>query len=323
MAIRIRLAGTALARVRFAVSPLFETVMAADVLCRPGAHAVHLPWVSWARPRLNDVADLALLRAVVDDPVKPAYLMPVPDDRLPDLDAEVRRVRATTSEAVRRDLDRRGGRLQRELRELYTNPRTGLARLAAAIHACHRVLVLPYWPRIARVLEADITHRAGILATGGIEALFTGLHPEVAWADGELTLLRDRPHRPTTVDLTGRGLVMSPSAFAWPRTWTAIQPRAYGILRYPARGVGAIWEPGHPAPDAVAALIGRTRAALLGLLGAPATTGELARRLHVTPGAVSQHLNVLRDAGLVATHRTGRTVVHLRTATGDALLHPA
>ncbi|GAA4470488.1 ArsR/SmtB family transcription factor [Phytohabitans houttuyneae] len=321
MAIRIRLAGTALARVRFAVSPVFETVMAVDVLCRPGAHAVHLPWVSWARPRLHRIADLALLRALVDGDIKPAYLMPVPDDRMPDLAAELRRVRAATTAAVRADLDRREGRRPRELRELHADPRAGLARVVAAIRSCHEVLVAPYWPRVARVLEADIAHRAAILAGGGIEGVFADLHPEVAWADGELLLRRDRPHPPTTVDLTGRGLLMSPSAFAWPRTWTDVRPRADGILRYPVRGVAAIWEPGTPAPDALAALIGRTRAALLVALAAPATTGELATRLAVTPGAVSQHLAVLRDAGLVTTSRAGRTVLHLRTAAGDALSH--
>ncbi len=323
MAVRIQLAGTALARVRFATSPVFETVMAVDVLRQPGAHAVHLPWVTRARPRLREVPHLALLQALLDHELKPAYLMPVPDDRMPDLDTELRWVRATPTAQVRGDLDRRGGRLPPPLRDLHTEPRVGLTRVVTAIRACHELLLAPHWPRITRLLEADITHRARILATGGIVAVFADLHRDVTWTDGELVLRGGhRAHHPVTIDLTGHGLILSPSVFAWPRTWTSTRPTGAGIVRYPARGIATIWETHEPAPDAIATLIGRTRAALLELLGAPATTAELATRLQVTPGAVSQHLNVLRDAGLVTTRRHGRAVIHLRTTQGDALLHP-
>jgi DNA-binding transcriptional ArsR family regulator len=109
--------------------------------------------------------------------------------------------------------------------------------------------------------------------------------------------------------------------FAWPYTWTETRPARAGIVRYPARGIATVWEDRPAAPDAIAALIGRTRADLLELLAAPATTGALAARLGVTAGAVSQHLNVLRAAGLVATRRDGRAVVHMRTMRGDALVH--
>jgi DNA-binding transcriptional ArsR family regulator len=60
---------------------------------------------------------------------------------------------------------------------------------------------------------------------------------------------------------------------------------------------------------------------MLALLGEPATTGDIADRLDVTAGAVSQHLGVLRAAGLVASRRDGRTLLHLRTERADALLH--
>ena len=37
----------------------------------------------------------------------------------------------------------------------------------------------------------------------------------------------------------------------------------------------------------------------------PLCVGELAERLGISPGAVSQHLRVLRDAGLVRAERRG------------------
>jgi hypothetical protein len=51
VAVHIQLAGTGLAKVRFAISPVFETVMALDSLSSPGA--VHLPWARWAQPLLG------------------------------------------------------------------------------------------------------------------------------------------------------------------------------------------------------------------------------------------------------------------------------
>jgi hypothetical protein len=315
MAIRIQLGGTELARVRFAVSPAYETVMALDVLRRPGVHAVHLPWARWARPRLTGVPDLDLLLPLVShDVIKPGFLIPAPDARMPDLDGELRRIRATPTRLVRAEISRLAGAQP-------ADPRAWLSRVAGALRRCHDAVIAPHWSRIARVLEADIAHRAGILATGGIETVFADLHPEVRWADGELVVHPYRsPAAPLRVRLRGAGLVLCPSAFCWPRVTAAVEPVTAGTLRYPARGVATLWETGQPAPDALAALIGRNRAALLAALGQPMTTALLAAQLDVTPGAVSQHLGVLRAAGLVATVRDGRAVLHLRTDLGDGLL---
>jgi hypothetical protein len=92
VAVWVRLAGVSLAKVRFAYSPVFETVMAVDGLRTPGAHAVHLPWVRWARERVGGIPGLDALPARLEGPRKPADLMPVPDVRMPDLDAELRQV---------------------------------------------------------------------------------------------------------------------------------------------------------------------------------------------------------------------------------------
>jgi hypothetical protein len=289
VAVRIQLAGTELARVRFAISPIFETVLAIDGLRVPGAHAVHLPWVTWARPKLAGIRDLALVFDLLEGRRKPAFLMPVPDERMPDLEAELRDVPA---------------------------------RIASVLRECHDVLVAPHWSRIVAVLEADIAYRARVLADGGVESVFAELHREVHWQDGELVLYPGlRPEEPITVDLHGHGLVLSPSAFCWPRAWAAIQPVTAGVVRYPARGIATLWEDREAAaPDGLAALIGRTRAGMLALLDAPATTSDLAARLGVTSGAISQHLGVLRGAGLVVTRRDGRTLLHLRTPRADTLL---
>jgi len=67
-------------------------------------------------------------------------------------------------------------------------------------------------------------------------------------------------------------------------------------------------------------LIGRTRAGLLAMLDGPLSTSELARRAGLSIGGVSRHLAVLREAGLVASHRRGHAIVHEPTALGLSLL---
>jgi DNA-binding transcriptional ArsR family regulator len=46
---------------------------------------------------------------------------------------------------------------------------------------------------------------------------------------------------------------------------------------------------------------GTRRAAIEALIAAPCASGDLARRLAVSPQALSRHLRVLRRAGLVST----------------------
>jgi len=70
-------------------------------------------------------------------------------------------------------------------------------------------------------------------------------------------------------------------------------------------------------------LLGRGRARLLHELASPLSTTELARRTGITAGGVSQHLTTLRAAGLVVTHRQGRSLLNTRTEVAEALLAAA
>ena len=89
---------------------------------------------------------------------------------------------------------------------------------------------------------------------------------------------------------------------------------------YPARGVALLWEEAAPAPEALAKVLGRSRAALLADLDAPRTTTDLAQRLDMTPGGVSQHLSALKDSGFVTARRNGRAVLYCRSELADQLV---
>ena len=302
-----------LGRVRFAISPLFEIAASLDVLRDPARHAMHAPWVATARERLAGL-DLGLLEAVTP-PV--GYRQERPRAGFA---SELARVRATPAEQVARDLDwsYAGGAPPAAARVLLDDPPRGMAQLAEVITAYWKRVIEPHWPAIRATLEADIAYRAGRLAEGGPLAAFADLHEEVGWRDGALVV--DRAYE-ATVELAGRGLLLVPVAFAWPQLWAMIDPPWQPAVVYAPRGVATLWEPAEQAPGALADLLGRRRAAILTAL--PATTQELARAHAASAAGVSEHLAVLRRAGLVSGHRDGRAVRYARTAAGDALVHSA
>ncbi|MFJ9815225.1 ArsR/SmtB family transcription factor [Streptomyces sp. NPDC101151] len=92
------------------------------------------------------------------------------------------------------------------------------------------------------------------------------------------------------------------------------------MLDYPGRGAATVWEP-EPGPDASAldSLLGAPRTTVPRLLAEPLPTVELARRLGVTPSAVSRHLRVLHATGLVTRARDGRHVLYRRSPLGEQL----
>jgi DNA-binding transcriptional ArsR family regulator len=318
--LELELTAQDLAYTRFSLSPLWEVVASVRVLKGPAGHAVHHRWVDQVRPRLAGV-DWRMLSDLVPVPSRslPGFIAPPQPIPVPDLDLELAALRAVPATEVRSALDAGPHPRPGSLAVLHDDPPRGLALLAEAVQAYWEVALAPYWPRILSLLEGELVHRARLLAEGGAHRLLNDLDPAVTWDTDRLQVA----HRYTagTVRLAGRGLLLAPSVFIWPRVASIVTPPWQPTLRYPPRGIGTLWEDQHrDVPAALARIIGRSRAALLTGLDAPATTGTLARRSGLTPGGVSQHLTALRDAGLVTGHRTGRYVLYARTRVAEALL---
>ncbi|MFG1999819.1 DUF5937 family protein [Spirillospora sp. NPDC048911] len=306
------------ARVRFAFSPLWELVRGLRVLADPSRHALHLPWVHAVRPKLRGL-DVGFLRSAVPaTDYIPDFLTPPPGTPLPDFAAELEIVRATPPEVVAEELrlTERGGAAGAARRAMAAEPARTLEAVCVQLGRFWSAAVEPYWERIRDLLEGDVLRRTRALAANGAEGVFADLHPAVRWHGGTLFVDRRWDYRG---ELAGRGLLLVPSVFVWPQVSVMVPPYQ-PMLSYPPYGVATLWESSPAAPpDALAALIGRRRAELLLALGSPASTTELSRRLNVTPGAISQHLGVLRACGLVTGHRLGRRVLYTRTRAGDAL----
>jgi len=319
--LRFRFDHEDLVRTRFAISPLFDLEWSTDVLRDPAAHSLHLPWVRAARARLEGF-DYALLDTLARSRHNyvPDFLAPPPTTPLADLETELERVRSTPPETVVREIGwlLSGDPVPDVVRPLLDDPERGLEELTRVMAGYFERAIAPWWPEIRGALEADILHRARRLTAGGAIEVFDDLHPDVRWRDGGLEI--DRP-RELEIDLGGRGLLLVPAAFAWPRIFIMADEPWQPALIYTPRGIGTLWAPAEGGdPRALEALLGRRRATILQVLGTPAATSDLAARLGASPAGVNEHLGILRRAGLVRAAREGRRVLYERTAVGDALL---
>nr|WSX51245.1 winged helix-turn-helix domain-containing protein [Streptomyces sp. NBC_00974] len=315
-----------LAQTRFAVSPMWEVVTSFRLLHDEADPPLHRRWAAQVRPRLAGAGlDRGWLAALIPGNGYLAdFLNPTPTGPFPELSAELEAIRRSTPEQVRADLATLAAksRPSPRLRLLHEEPRAVLEKVTAEIETYWELALAPYWPRIRQLLEADVFHRARQVAEHGSAHVLNELHSTVSWDAGTLRLVRR--HCSLTRAETGSGLLLVPSAFAWPRVLTRSVAPEPPQLAYPARGIGTLWEPRTTeASDAVAAVLGRSRALLLAELDTPASTTQLALHTGLSTAAVSQHLTALRDAGLVTGHRAGRSVLYARTAIADALLTPA
>jgi hypothetical protein len=204
---------------------------------------------------------------------------------------------------------------------------TGQARLqlAAAAVAAHQVLVEPYWTRIHACLHAEYVAWRRALAVGGPGRLLASVQSQwVRWRPPVLEVLVPADY---DIPLNGRGIALLPSVFvgqlpslhqvpgdAMAMPWLVLPPAGNRIEQR------QLWGNPRPRGAALAALVGRNRAAVLRTLAEGCSTTELADRVGISLAAASQHASVLRDAGLITTHRQGSAVLHVLTPLGVELL---
>lgn len=215
-----------------------------------------------------------------------------------------------------------GARLERELRRLASGPAqaalrsvTDMAVLERALVRYRQVALDPVWDRVRSAVEADLSQRRQLLAHAGVEGLLAGLGSAVRWSGEVLEIADYRAER--DVHLDGRGITLIPSYFKTAgRPIGLADPDLPPVLVYPVERVAVA----AARPGALAELIGRTRANVLEAASQGGTTGEVARRLGISPASASQHLSVLREAGLVLSVREGNRVRHLPTTLGRVFL---
>jgi DNA-binding transcriptional ArsR family regulator len=315
-------------RIRFAFSPVAETVSSLRALTVGQRNGLHGPWLATVGQRLDGV-DMELLTSLVRPTgYIPDFLVPPPPGRTATMESSLARITGTAVDVVAEELAHLaqhriaqrgpgGARRAALMRDLLADPERAVSRIVAELARYWRQAVEPHWPRVHALLQADLAHRLDELATGGVAQLFGTLHPSVAMRGDHLTIVKYHEGR---ARLRERGLMLVPCAFAWPdvRVSTA---DPLPSLTYSPRGLGRLWEPATDANGSpLAAVMGRTRAAVLALLELPMSATQLAAQLELAAPTLNVHLKSLQAAGILTSRRDGRAVLYRRTPLGDQLV---
>ncbi|KGN32045.1 ArsR family transcriptional regulator [Knoellia sinensis KCTC 19936] len=310
-----RIAERDLTMATFGISTLSETTLSLRAVWRPEIYPHMSPWRREIERRLAGVDLEMLLALVAPDYSTPEFLNPRPVAATTDFDAELLTVSRLPVRIVERDLD-----------DLYPSGRpaalvgpTGrvLDRIVRALDEYWVQCVRPWWSPMHANLSGDITIRAVTSTRIGLRPMLSGLSPALTLEGKEIHAWNPSgPH--FEADARGRGLVFVPTHFT-PHASYPFNAEAPPYILYPALGRGRLALP-DAAPERAARLLGDTRATLLVNLREPMSSTTVASRRGISVSAANQQLRWLRDVGLVASIRDGRSLLYFRTEAAEAFL---
>ncbi|WP_433696812.1 ArsR/SmtB family transcription factor [Nocardiopsis sp. CA-288880] len=322
--VRIHFTSTDFARTVVAAEPdpMWETLLSLHMLQSRDGRRVFGPWRRTLggvpSESLRDVLPLVPPRGYSPDFLTPAGVIGHMEEGIDVL-------AGTPRSRLRGDLEvlGRDRKLPGWSSDLASGGTGALRRLTGALRDHHDRALAPHWDSVRRHVHADRALRARTLLQGGVDSLLSGLSPVLDWQSPVLemrSLLTDRD-----LYLDGRGLRLIPSFFCWRAPILLRDPSLPPVLVYPVDhdAVEADWlfgGRGRRGDEALGNLLGRTRAEVLCTVARHGhSTTQVARQVGVSMATASQHLSVLRENGLVATHRLGSSSHHTVTPLGRGL----
>ena len=312
-------------QVRPSLGPLAETVKAMSLLrCPHQPRAAYRQWRGQVKGRLTP--RMAPFTALIPPGTKGVDLYMLTGEAAT-VEKGVQALLAVSREQILMEMEftDREHKLPADVWAVAETGGQARLKLAAAAAAAHQVLVEPYWTRVHACLHAEHMAWLRTLATGGPDRLLASLQsPWVRWKPPVLEVLAGVDY---DVRLNGRGLALVPSVFVGQTPSLHTDPgdpdSAPWLVMPPADGrmeQRELWGSRRAPGAALAALVGRNRAEVLRTIAEGCSTTELADRVGISLAAASQHASVLRDAGLITTHRQGSAVLHVLTPLGAELL---
>ncbi|WP_338704014.1 DUF5937 family protein (plasmid) [Streptomyces sp. Q6] len=317
--IRYRL-GAGAASVRWAMSPIHEVVSLAQLLTEPQRHPLFHSWLRRRRLRLSFPDLRALTVFMADGTYRPDFLDPSPMSSEPTFEEGMAALLAAPTDQTYAELaDATTGQKAPVRRELLDDPDRARSRAADALYRLWKTAVEPEWPSMRQALRAEMLDRALQVNREGLRAVLPRLHPSAACEGDTITVDKAVD---IDVDCSERqGLILVPSLFITDRIQCTTSDHWTPAIYYPASG-RYLWSPPATARS-LDRLLGRTRSRILAALTTPLQTTVVARLVNVAPPTASEHLAVLRDAGLIDSIRSGRTATHELTEAGRTLLDAA
>jgi DNA-binding transcriptional ArsR family regulator len=233
-------------------------------------------------------------------------------------------VGADLDEAMEMYLGLAAERLREEMALYFSAPNSGVPlwnaferdrntgpALVHGMKAAFAAAVQPYWADIRANHHSELAQHGRSLACLGVRDALTTVIPGASWSGDHLLI--DSP-QDRTVQLGGRGLMITPTALWTGPPLIGELPDQPVLLAYPAPAVLSVRVGAES--DALAAILGTTRAAVLRLLSTEHTTGDIARQLGISAASASEHSAALRAARLVSSRRDGKAMIHHATVLG-------
>ncbi|GAB7035800.1 DUF5937 family protein [Streptomyces sp. NPDC021749] len=345
MTIVFRIPASGAERVGFAYSPAMEAVLSLHVLVEPKHHPVQHGWVRAMRKLSPGLKREIEAFSFAVRAYFPEFLFPQPTGGLPDFAGELAGLRAADPDLVRlefavpllspwpggdegrdpRVLDR--PEVRRRLREravvesdeamaamLLDDPRALLERFLAMLERYWQEAFEDEWARLEPELAAGVSEAGHQIAERGLYGMLRGLWPEVRSDARAETFWLERPHDHDIAIGPEDRLVLAPSAYVWPHVRVNCDvPWPLGLV-FPLSSITREARPRIPPARLVGtlrALADDTRLRALRLIAErPRSTQELAPLVGVSEAALSKHLRVLADAGLLERRREGYYVLY-------------
>ncbi len=313
-----------LAKIRFAISPMLTTVLSVGSLLHPDKVAPMRDWFDTMCSQVSAEDMPALQLLYPDGHYTFDFLLPFPETTYPKFDDELEKVATLPLSTIEADIEyliRKGTITQSDLVH-YRNLASLRARAVDELAFFWHSVMQPHWDAIKSVLEGDLMHHSRKLVAGGASNMFQGLDSFVKMEASDLLTICTKAHLPVPIDPQGQGLVLMPNLVSHCGVWVQVVEGKPPIISYRAFGAG-LWNRRASATqsDAMNILFGENRARLLYELAIPASTKDLALKLDLTPGAISQQLGQLKQAGLVDANRSGRSVYYYLNGRGEQLLN--
>ncbi len=317
--LRIELEPADFLAIRFVadVGPLDDVAGAARALREPRSPLL-AEWRQAVLPRLSPEAATAL---TLQPPAGYGFDFTTPSE--PTLAGGLEAVRSTPRRVLRYEADEfvtGNGTLPGLLRDLPDGGSGMLRAVADSLESLHGVAVAPVEERLRLIRAASVHRQAVIGARDGVAAMLDTIHPLIRLRGTTLEIRHWLDH---TTRTGGEGLILCPSPWLRERVMVVDSPHALVKVWYPAGLPLVVGSP--DASDPLSRLIGATRARLLSVLAHADGPGTLALadQLRISAATASEHLTVLRHAGLVSTRRDRSGARHRLTVTALQLLTSA
>lgn len=339
--LRFNVNPSTMANLRFAYSPLIELTVSYKILKSDFQSALYYRWQEEAKRAIHGVEypymdELILSKqAMMERRGKkngsyiPDFITPTPTLTVRDIEDEFERILAMPDELIRDGI----GTLMDSfgpsdiLCDFMVHPHKHLQILIAEMRDYWNRTLAHHWNRMVAVLENDVLYHSRILTIEGIEGLFPLLDKNLEYKDGSVIMHKKDAQCVFTevlmhcdYEISGKHFYLTPAIFGANSVMYQVNEPWEPMLIYTPRGA-SLWNYSSPEPsEALEITLGAGKARLLMALNDPLSTGELAHKLTLTAGAVSQQLGKLHEAGLVEYHRSGKHVFYRLSQRGHQLV---